>query len=49
MKAGYLKVGVTKSGRDIRVSFLEEVDVQLGSILGEYSDDELFDVFAVFE
>ncbi len=49
LKAGYLKVGVTRSGKDILVSFIDEVKAQVDLMVEEFSAGEIFDAYAIFE
>ncbi len=49
MNDGYLRVGVTRSGREISVSFVDELDIQLRRMFCDFSKEDVFDAFAVFE
>ncbi len=49
LKAGYLKVGMTRSGKDILVSFIEDAKLQVDAIVDGFSTEDVFDAYAVFE
>ncbi len=49
MKEGYLKVGVTRSGKDILISFTDDLNEQVKDALQNLNDGEIFDFYAVFE
>ncbi len=49
MNEGYLKVGVTRSGRDVLISFVDNIETQIDSLFRHFDVEELFDVYAVLE
>ncbi len=49
MKAGYLKVGVTRSGDGIYVSFIDKVKDQIADMIHCLGEESLFDAFCIFE
>ncbi len=48
VKDGYLKVGLTRSGRSVYISFVIDIKQQIISIQCEFDHEEIFDVYAIF-
>ncbi len=49
MNDGHLKVGITRSGKDILISFIDDLNEQVRDVVENFDDSEIFDCYAVFE